>query len=48
MKNGRKGLNTLTTNDGKISANKIAPVDMILHTLSVLGDVFDASLCDCE
>lgn len=33
MKNGRNGPTSLMTNDGNISANNIAPVDIKLHIL---------------
>lgn len=33
MKNGRNGIINFITSDGTTSANRIAPVDMILQTL---------------
>lgn len=37
IKNGRNGEHALTIRLGRISANKMAPVDIIWHSLSVSG-----------
>lgn len=45
IKNGKNGLINLTINEGKMSANKIAPVDIILQTLSVSESLCESPLC---